>query len=193
VFTRIPLGRVLDRDDARELDHARLGRCVADLRVAGEADAGGRGDVDDRSASLLFHHRNDVLAPEKHALEIEVDLRVPGLLGHLDRAARRRAPDVVDEHVDPTIGLHAGVHHRGDVLGARDVAEMGGDGSARFVHAFHGLAQPLGIAIHGEDLRAFLGEAHRGRASVAPARSDRARTGDDRDLAIQTARHRPNR
>ena len=47
VFTRMPLARI-HGDDARELDHARLGRGIADLRRAGPAHARGRSGVDDR-------------------------------------------------------------------------------------------------------------------------------------------------
>src|SRR5206468_7062381 len=113
--------------------------------------------------------------------------------GHLDRTARRRAADVVHEYVDPTVGLQARLDHAGDVLRASDVAQMGRYRASRFLHTFDGLAQPFGLAVHREDLRAFLGEAHRGRAAVPPTRPHRARAGDDRYLAVETPRHRLNR
>jgi len=105
------------------------------------------------------------------------------------RFARRGAADDVDEHVDSVPFVHAGPHHRGDSFAAGHIAQMRFDGAARLLHPLDRLAQPLGVAVHRKDLRAFFGEAHRGRAPVAPARPHRARSGDDRDLVLQAFRH----
>src|SRR6185369_820396 len=116
------LGRILHRHHSRKLDHAGLGRGVGDLRRAAPADAGGGSDVDDGAGALFLHHRQHVLAAEEHALEIQVDLRVPDILGHLHRAAGSRAADVIHEDVDAPELLDAGLDHGGDGLAIGDVA-----------------------------------------------------------------------
>jgi hypothetical protein len=100
-----------------------------------------------------------------------------------------RTADVVDEHVDPSVGFQARLDHRGDVASTGGVAQVGRDRTSRFFHALHGFAQPLGVAVHGEDLCALLGEAQRGRAPVAPARPHGPRAGDDRHLAFEATGH----
>ena len=122
-----------------------------------------------------------MLAAEEHALEIKVDLRVPDFLGHLHRAARRRAAHVVHQDVDTSELLDARLDHGGDRLAVGDVANMGGD-AGRFLHRF---LQACRIAVDGENLGAFFHEAHDGRAAIAPARPHRAGAGDDGDLVLK--------
>ena len=71
------------------------------------ADRGDRGDVDDRAAALLLHHRNHVLHGEVDALEIDGEDAVPLGLRHLDHAAHLGDADIVVEHVDAPVGLQA--------------------------------------------------------------------------------------
>jgi hypothetical protein len=52
-----------------------------------------------------------------------------------------------------------------------------------------GLGRCGGVAVDHDDPGALAGEQHRGRPSVAPARSDRACPRDQRDLARQATRH----
>src|SRR6185312_10230287 len=85
------------------------------------ADRGDRGDVDDRAAALLLHHRNNVLHGEEGALEIDREHAIPLGFGDLDHAAHLGDADIVVEHVDAAIGLQAGVNHRFDLAGARNV------------------------------------------------------------------------
>jgi hypothetical protein len=51
---------------------------------------------------------------------------------------------------------------------------------------FDGLAQARCIAVHGENLRAFLREADRRGAAVAPTWADRAGAGDDRNPILKS-------
>src|ERR1700732_3890247 len=50
------------------------------------------------AAALRDHHRNDVAAGKKNALEIVVDLPVERFFRHFRDAARGRAADIVDEN-----------------------------------------------------------------------------------------------
>ena len=100
---------ILHGGDTRELDHGRFSRGIADLRRAGVANAGRRGSIDDGAATLRDHDRDDVAAAQEHAFEIVVDLPVEILFRHFRHAARRRAADIVDEHVDPPVLLECSI------------------------------------------------------------------------------------
>ena len=62
------------------------------------------------------------------------------------------------------------------------------DLAARRLHALDGLRGAVEIAVDGENLGAFLGEAHAGGAAIAPAGADAAGAGDDRDLVLASVR-----
>src|SRR3954464_683139 len=180
------LRRVLHRYHARKLDHAGLGGRIGDLRRAAPANAGRGGDVDDRAAALLLHHRQHVFTAEEYALQVEVHLRVEHFLRHLDRAACGRAADVVHQDVDAAEALHARLDHGAYIGAFRDITNVRGDAGRLCQRFFHALR----IAIDGQDLRAFFDEAHRSRTAVAPAGPDRARARDDRNLAFKPGTHR---
>ena len=146
-------------------------------------------DIDDRAGFLPLHHRQHVLAGEKHGGEIHIELRVPNLLAHLRRPAGRRAADIVDEDIDAAEAIDAGFHHGGDRGAVGDVALMHDDVAADGFDFVDGFGGAFGIAVDGKDFRAFLGEAHAGGAAVAPAGPDRARAGDDGDPVLQTLGH----
>src|SRR5439155_13556393 len=120
---------------------------------------------------------------KEHALQVVVHLRIPELLAHLDRSAGRRAADVVDQDVDASPGLYTVLHHACGSAAVGDVANISLDNP---LGLFDGLAQARCIAVHGENLRAFLREAHRRGAAVAPARADRAGAGDDRNATLKS-------
>ena len=69
------------------------------------------------------------------------------------------------------------------------VAFVGRDLAAGLARPRDGFLHRLAALVGGEDLGALLREAHRGGAAVAPARTDAARAGDQRDLALQTSGH----
>src|SRR3989442_1556850 len=98
-------------------------------------------------------------------------------------SAGRRAADIVDQDVDASPGLYTVVHHTGSSTAVGDVANISLDNP---LGLFDGLAQAPCIAVHGENLRAFLREAYRGGAAVAPARADRAGAGDDRNPILKS-------
>src|SRR6185437_323486 len=130
-----------------------------------------------------------MFAGEEHALEVEIDLRVPDFLAHFHRSAMGRTADIVHQHVDATEPVEAGFCHRGDRAGVGDVARMHDDFAAHRLHAFDGFLRAVGIAVHREDFRAFLREADGGGAAVAPARADAAGPGDDGNAVLQTSGH----
>ena len=130
------LRRVLHGHDARELDHAGLGRGVGDLRRAGPADAGGRRDVDDRAAALPLHHRQHVLAASRNTLfrlKSTCASQTSSLISTGPPA--RRAADVVHQHVDAAEALEAGFTMAATDGAVGDVALMRGDFAARACHA----------------------------------------------------------
>ena len=135
-------------------------------------------------AFLFFHHRQHVLAGQKHALEIGIDLRVPDFFRHFHRPAGGRTADIVDQHVDAAETLDAGGHHGGDRGIVGDVALLHGDFAARGFHPLDRLGDTGEIAVDGENFGAFLGKAHGGSAAIAPAGADAAGAGHDSDAIL---------
>ena len=111
VFTRMPLLAYCTATTRENWITPAFDGGIADLRRAGPAQAGGGGKIDDRAAALALHDRQHVLAGEKYALEVVVDLAVPGRFRQLDRTAGSRAADVVDQHVDAAERGQAGLDH----------------------------------------------------------------------------------
>ncbi len=185
----MPFAGILHGDHARQLDDAGLGRGIADLRRAGPAQAGRRCDIDDRAAFLALHDRQHVLQGEEDAFQVGIDLRIPDIFTQFNGSAMRRAADIVDQYVDAAETIETGFHHDFDRCGAGDVALMRDDLAACFFHALDGLRHAVEIAVDGEYPGAFLGEAHGGSASVAPAGPDTAGAGDDRDAVLQASAH----
>ena len=101
----------------------------------------------------------------------------------------RRAADVVDENVDAAEAVKAGLHHGGDGGAVGHVAMLHHDLAAGGFHPLDRLGDAVEIAVDRENLGAFLGEAHAGRAPVAPAGADAAGAGDDGDPVLQTSAH----
>src|ERR1019366_764101 len=87
------------------------------------------------------------------------------------------------------LALDASLHHGGDRGAVGDVALMGDDIAAGRLHPFDRLGDAVEIAGDRENLGAFLGEAHRGSAAIAPAGADTAGAGDNRDPVLQTSAH----
>jgi hypothetical protein len=88
--------------------------------VAGRAQPGGRGDVDDRPAAALVHRGQDKLRGEYDRAQVQVEGLPP--LGRLRRREARLldAPGVVDQHAHRP----GRVDRRADVGG---VGEVGAD------------------------------------------------------------------
>jgi hypothetical protein len=135
--------------------------------VAGRAQPGGRGDVDDRTAAALPHRGEDELRGEYDGAQVQVE-RVPP-----PRRVRRRegrfleAPGVVHQHADRARGgdgrAHArlGPHVRGN---ERPADPRGG-----------GRAGPL-VPVGDDHAHAFGGEPLRDPAAY-PVRASRHQSG----------------
>ena len=100
-----------------------------------------------------------------------------------------RAADIVDQHIDAAEFLDAGRHHGGDRGVVGDVALLQHDLAANGFHAFDRLGGAVEITVDAENLGAFLGKAHRGGAAVAPAGTDAAGAGDNRNASLQASAH----
>ena len=130
-----------------------------------------------------------MFACEEDALEIEVDLRIPHLFGHLGRTARRGSADVVDQHMQATPGVGAGSDHPRNRVAVGHVAAERLDGAANFAHACEGLLEPGGIAVDREDLCPFLRESEGRGSAIAPPGADAAGAGHDSNLVGEALVH----
>ena len=137
---------------------------------------------------LRDHDRNDVAAGQEDALEIVVDLIIETLFRHFGGAAGGRAADIVDQDIDAAEFLAAGLGHGADLGIVEHVADMGRD-LAVIADARHRLGHGVGVLIDGEDLGALAREQNRGGAAIAPAGSDAAGPGDQRDFAFDATGH----
>src|SRR6185369_17800065 len=86
-------------------------------------------------------------------------------------------------------GFYAGFDHFRDRACLGEVANMALNLVTRFFHQGKRFRKGLLAAVDGEDFRAFLGEAHRGGAAVAPAGPDRAGAADDGDFSLKAFFH----
>src|SRR5262249_58377972 len=117
-----------------------------------------------------------------------IDLAAEILFGDFRDPACRRAADIIDEDVDAAEFFLAGSRHGGDLRIVENVANMRDD-LAVIADPRHGLAHRLRILVDCADLAPLAGEQHRGRASIAPAWADTARSGNQRNLALDSSRH----
>lgn len=88
--------------------------------------AGKRGNIADRAAAVFNHHRNDVLAAQEHALQVQVDALVPKLhIGIADaktQAGFQGHAAVVDQKINPSVFSHNRSDHVLDGILNRHVA-----------------------------------------------------------------------
>ena len=186
---RVELGREVDREhDLRELAAAiRVAGVVAALHHdVGEIDRrlAHRGHVDDARRRARFEQRQQAVSQQEvrkivHGERelVSVGARLP--LGAADGGG------VVDEHVEPVVGLHDRLRQRGDSLKRREIGAMERRiaGARGFDRADDFLAALLIAAVHDDEgaeraelPRDFLAEAVR-----------RAR--DEHGLAVQRDAH----
>src|SRR5690606_40992165 len=123
------------------------------------------------------------------ALQVEIDLAVPGLFVQVHRPAIARAADIVDQDVDPPPLVQAGAHQLAHGVRGRDVGAPAGDLAAGFAPPRHGFRHRGLVQVHGEYARAFLREPIGDGAAIAPAGAHAARAGHDCDLALQASCH----
>src|SRR5439155_8096453 len=115
----------LDRQRAREVVDAGLGRGVGRGGRRPRADARDRADADDAPAALALEGGDGGLDAEEHRLEIEIDDAIPFLLGRfLYRVEPREASRAVDEDVVVTRLAVYAIECTRDLRGA---GRVGGD------------------------------------------------------------------
>ena len=186
-FARMPLHRVLHRDLARHREHAALARGVRNLRCRGTHERDERRGVDDRAAARIDHRRDSVLAAEPYTLEVYVHDPVPGRDFRLRDAPVVRGEDarVVVEHVQCAVRVDGEAHHGGGVVFVGHVGRDEGGVAARLRDRPDGGSARVLHCVDRDDARALAREQKRCGAPHAVARS-----GDERDLALQSRRHR---
>src|SRR3546814_11113222 len=98
-----------------------------------------------------------MLAGQEDVLEVVVDLTVPHFFRHFDRTARRRATDIVVQHVDAAEAIEAGGDRGGYRLGIGDIGPMRGADAALVLPDAAGV--PRGVRGEGppEDGRRLAG------------------------------------
>ena len=124
--------------------------------------------------ALLHHDRQDVLAGQAHALDVDGHDPVPAFLADLDRASHLDDADVVVQDVNAAVGFDAGADHAddrfiaGDVrLQGKTVAALRADDGAGFLGGRH-------AAIHRDDAGPLSRISDRRGLAVAPTRPRRA-------------------
>ena len=145
--------------------------CIRDRVDPGPAEHRHRGVVDDRPGMLAHHHRQHMVAGQVGALEVHRHQPVPGRLVEFGRAADHGDADVVDQDVDPPVGLQGARHQPLDIGAARHVADHGDAAAAFLVDDPLGGRGGGGVDVQPDHLRPLAGKQHRHRLAVAPALS----------------------
>ena len=183
------LCRILHGDVLGELVDGAFGRAVGDARIAEIAPRGDKGDIDDRSGPLRFHERQDVLAGEVHALQVDVDHFVPAVFRYLDRAADFNDADIVVQDVDAAEAGGGVFDEGGHLIRSRDIRLEHGDFATLIADDAGGLLSRLTIDVGRDHFCAFARIDHRGRLTVAPSRADRTGACDDRHPVLEPLAH----
>ena len=105
--------RQLDRPRFGQAGQSPLGRGVMREPVHA-AKAGDRGIIYDHTTSLLNHNRDDPAPHQPRALQVDVEHRVPLLLGQLMRFAVETNARIVEKNVDPAKSRHRLIDRVGD-------------------------------------------------------------------------------
>jgi hypothetical protein len=134
---------------------------------------------------VLEHELDLVRHAQESAAEVDCHEAVPFVVadlgGRLDRLLDARVVEGDVEAVEP---LHRGLQCRFDVLGARDGAGHGERLAAGLLDHASRLLVAVGGDVGDHDARTVAPERECGGAADAAARS-----GDERDLAVEAAAH----
>src|SRR5215510_6929484 len=170
---------------SREVDHGGLGRAVVGHHRRA-VHPGDGGEVDDRAATPLRHHLlARPLAAEEHAVDVDLDHRVPAVGADvLDLGAERRAR-VVDHDVEPPHFLRGALDQGLDGVLLAHVHRLAEGAAPELFDLLHHGLEVLLLAAADHDIGAGLGELHGNGAADAHAAS-----GDDGDLLLERERRR---
>ena len=112
---------VLHRRRLGDRPHRALGCVVAHMHsLLPDYAADGR-YVDDRAAARFFHRGDGVEHAEEYAFGVDVHKGVPPLGVQAFGAVRAADARVVDQHIQPAVSLHGGVHRALPVRLAGDI------------------------------------------------------------------------
>jgi hypothetical protein len=135
---------------------------------------------------LAFRCGHAARVRKKHQVDFFAKIAVPFLVRDALEPVEVGHRRVVEQHVDPPVGLHREIH-QGLTLGRRgQPARMPGDHrSGVAANAIDGRLCRVNTQVASDDRRALSGEGDGGLAADGPARA-----GDDADLSCEPARHR---
>ncbi len=197
VFAVTPYFDHLARHHEAERGDAGLRGGVVRLTAVAEQSSlrGGEHDATvrrlSRTLGLLAPVRRRETGRHEVALEVNLDDRIPLLLGHVEDRAVAKDARVVDEDVEVAIGLERLLDEILAALPTRDVVVVGARLTAGRLDLIDRLlrgpvvgtrAIPFAAEVIDDDLGAFRGQEHRVR-TTDPASG----TGDDRDLSVKVS------
>src|SRR5438093_2576002 len=145
----------------REIDEPRV-RDAAGQISGSRIARGGADDVDDASASMRLHHREDGARHPHVAENLQAPVAGPLLVGDLEEVAAPDGARVIHEDIDPPEALLDG---RGDPVHLVEPAQIAGDdehlGVRLRLDLLRRLLEPRLVARADRDLRALGGEPER--------------------------------
>ena len=170
---------------AGEVDDGGLGRAV--VRHHGRAvDPGDGGDVDDGPAAALGHHLLPrPLAAEEHAVDVDLDHRVPAVGADVLDLGAEGSAGVVDHDVHATHVLRGALHQALDRVFLADVDGLAEGATPELLDLLHHGVEVLLLAAADHDVGAGPGELD-GDGAADPHAASR----DDGDLLLQRERRR---
>jgi hypothetical protein len=101
----------------------------------------------------------------------------------------RGSADIVDQYINATEPVDAGLDHDLNRSCTGDIALMRHNLAANASHALDGLVDALEITVDGKDCRTFFCEADGSRAAVTPTRSNATGTRNDCDSTLEPPAH----
>src|SRR5215813_5204234 len=170
---------------SREVDHGGLGRAVVGHHRRA-VHPGDGGEVDDRAAPSLRHHLlARPLAPEEHAVDVDLDHGVPAVGADVLDLGTERGARVVDHDVEAPHFLCGALDQTLHGVFLTNVHRLAEGAAPELLDLLHHRIQVLLLAATDHDIGAGLGELHGDGAADAHAAS-----GDDGDLLLERERRR---
>ena len=165
----------VEREAARQAEHAGLGGAVRGLVRVGDHRAGHRAHVDDASVAALDHARHDAARDVELGLEVDGDAEVPLVFtqvlegGEVLVLAEDDHAGVVDQHVDAAVALDDLGHHGADLVHLREVGGVRADRGAQLAQRGGALVGRLGDVADREERALLVRGPSRSRSRCCPA------------------------
>jgi hypothetical protein len=158
---------VINSHGATQHVHAPLGGHVGDRARTGVMSSSGGGDVNDRSAAVLNHARQDRSATEKGPGQVDRKHAVPGLFRGIKYRTVEEDGRTIEEHIDLPMLVEDRLYHAVHLPGLGDVYLGKACRPAFALDQLHRLESTGYAAIGHNHLRAFAGKSLRSRARDA--------------------------